>query len=51
MLRKQLLAASLLLASPLVLDQGEATQGQSLFAAQCGVCHSTEARKNGPAWR
>ncbi|SDH59823.1 c-type cytochrome [Pseudomonas panipatensis] len=46
MIRKQLLAASLLLASPLVLAQGDADQGKNLFAANCGYCHSTEAGKN-----
>ncbi len=43
----QLLAASaLLLAGPLVLAQGDVTQGQTLFTAQCGFCHSLEAGKN-----
>nr|WP_319527849.1 c-type cytochrome [Pseudomonas laurentiana] len=43
----QLLAASaLLLAAPLALAQGDATQGKALFTAQCGFCHSPEAGKN-----
>ena len=43
----QLLAASaLLLAAPLTLAQGDVTQGQAIFTAQCGFCHSPEAGKN-----
>ncbi|MFK8332315.1 c-type cytochrome [Pseudomonas sp. BJa5] len=47
MIRKQFVTASaLLLAAPLCLAQGDATQGQALFKAQCGYCHSTEAGKH-----
>ena len=47
MIPTQLLAVStLLLAAPLALAQGDATQGKALFAAQCGFCHSTEEAKN-----
>ena len=43
----QLLTANaLLLAAPLTLAQGDVTQGQALFTAQCGLCHSPEAGKN-----
>ncbi|MDX9668104.1 c-type cytochrome [Pseudomonas sp. P5_152] len=41
-----LVASALLLAAPLTLAQGDVTQGQTLFAAQCGFCHSPEAGKN-----
>lgn len=46
MLRKQLLAATLLVCAPLAMAAGDAEQGKALFSTHCGFCHSTEAGKN-----
>ncbi|PSS58841.1 cytochrome c family protein [Pseudomonas sp. BBP2017] len=47
MIDKHLLTAcALLLAAPLCLADGDATQGKALFNGQCGFCHSTEAAKH-----
>ncbi|WP_442113638.1 c-type cytochrome [Pseudomonas sp. NUPR-001] len=47
MIDKHLLTAcALLLAAPLCLAEGDATQGKALFNGQCGFCHSTEAGKH-----
>ena len=41
-----LVASALLLAAPFTQAQGDVAQGQALFTAQCGFCHSPEAGKN-----